>query len=465
MAKNFSSGPENLFTRQRPLTVSEISEQIRKKLERDFPRVLVEGEVSNFKANPAGHWYFSLKDKEAQLKVACYRNTIRLMRFEPQNGMTLIVRGRIGLYLPQGQHQLIVEWMEPAGVGALHLAFEQQKERLQREGLFDKERKRPLPIFPRRVGVVTSSAGAALHDILRVLERRSPGLDVVIAPVRVQGTGAAAEIAAGIDSLNRLAAERPDYPIDVLIVGRGGGSMEDLWAFNDELVARAIHRSRIPVVSAVGHETDTTIADFVADVRAATPSVAAEQVSANTADLLQHLDEIEVKLTRHLRYSLLRYSKRVDDLIRRPSFDAVAKRPSLLRQRVEMRTVRLAELVRASVRHLTRRVAAATRITNTADPRKQLAARRARLQLLEDRLSRAMENMTAGRRADFTFQSGRLGALSPLNVLARGYALARGEAGRLITRADNVRVGEDLRLTFADGIVACRVISKPGEQG
>ncbi|NDD64067.1 MAG: exodeoxyribonuclease VII large subunit, partial [Acidobacteria bacterium] len=240
---------DQLFAGPRAITVSDLTFQIKSGLERQFTGLLVQGEISNFIVPSSGHWFFSLKDEQSQIRAACFKGINRLIRFKPRNGLSVLVRGRLNLYVPGGYYQIQVDSIEPQGIGSIRLAFEQQYQRLQAEGLFEPGRKRKLPLLPRRVGVVTSPTGAAVSDILRVLERRNPGLDVVIAPVRVQGEGAAREIADGIRQLNRL-SKRDDYPIDVLIVGRGGGSAEDLWAFNEEEVARAIHGSEIPVVSA-----------------------------------------------------------------------------------------------------------------------------------------------------------------------------------------------------------------------
>src|ERR1051325_5088234 len=261
---------EQLLKERRALSVSELTAEIKILVENRFVDVWVEGEISNFKRHSSGHWYFSLKDEGATLRCASFRMQNRLIRFTPEDGLSVRARGRLSLYEARGEYQLLVESLEPVGVGALQLAFEQLKRRLDADGLFDIGRKRELPILPRTIGVVTSPTGAALRDIIRVLTRRNEAVNILIAPARVQGEGAAEEIAAAIENLNR----QPE--VEVIIVGGGGGSIEDLWAFNEERVARAIHASRVPVISAVGHETDFTIADFVADLRASTPSAAAE---------------------------------------------------------------------------------------------------------------------------------------------------------------------------------------------
>jgi len=262
----------NLFAPRKIYTVSEITAGVKACLESEFSEISVEGEISNLAAAASGHLYFGLKDKGAQMRCVCFRGKARFLKFQAEDGLQVVASGNLSVYEPRGDYQLIVDFMEPKGFGSLQLAFEQLKARLQAAGLFDAQRKKPLPLLPRCIGIVTSPTGAAIQDILRILRRRHENVQVLIYPTRVQGQGAAAEIAGGIRALNRLSE------IDVMIVGRGGGSLEDLWAFNEEIVARAIFESRIPVISAVGHEVDFTIADFVADVRAPTPSAAAELV-------------------------------------------------------------------------------------------------------------------------------------------------------------------------------------------
>src|SRR5207253_3065812 len=281
-------------TERRPVSVSELTASIRGELEKRFASVWVEGEISNFRAHGSGHWYFTLKDEFAQLRAACYRSNNQRIRFRPEDGLQVRARGRVSVYEAKGEYQLIVETLEPVGAGALQLAFEQTKARLQAEGLFASQLKRPIPFFPRRIGVVTSPSGAAIRDIINVISRRTRTVHLLIAPARVQGEGAAQEIARAIRFLNdhharAMRDDRHEAMIDVIVVGRGGGSIEDLWAFNEEVVARAIRSSRLPIISAVGHETDFTIADFVADLRAATPSAAAELVAAHEEELCSRL--------------------------------------------------------------------------------------------------------------------------------------------------------------------------------
>jgi exodeoxyribonuclease VII large subunit len=293
------------------LTVTRLAALLKEVVEENFAQVLVEGEISNFSVPASGHFYFSLKDESAQVRAVMFRSQARLLAFRPENGMQVILSGRVSLYPQRGEVQLVAERLEPLGIGSLQVAFEQLKTRLAGEGLFAEARKRPLPTFPRTVGVVTSATGAAIHDIVNVLRRRGAGLRLLLAPVRVQGDGAAAEIAAAIADHNRLGVA------DVLIVGRGGGSLEDLWAFNEEVVARAIHASAIPVISAVGHEVDFTIADFVADLRAPTPSAAAELVARSRLELEGHLDHLAQRLAGQMQGRLELLNERVTGLSRR----------------------------------------------------------------------------------------------------------------------------------------------------
>src|SRR5438874_9765454 len=303
-------------TEPQPVSVSELTASIRSALEKRFASIWVEGEISNFSAPNSGHWYFTLKDEFAQLRSACYRSSNQRIRFRPENGLQIRARGRVSVYDQKGEYQLIAETLEPVGAGALQLAFEQTKARLQAEGLFATELKRAIPIFPRRIAVVTSPSGAALRDIINVISRRTRSVHLLVAPARVQGDGAAGEIAQAIRFLNEHHARvSQESGIDVIIVGRGGGSIEDLWAFNEEVVARAIRASMIPVISAVGHETDFTIADFAADLRAATPSAAAELVAAHEEQLCTQFERLAGSLGRSIRFRIAAERSRVQQLI------------------------------------------------------------------------------------------------------------------------------------------------------
>ena len=313
----------------KPISVSELTGLIKQTLESQFAEVWVEGEISNFKRHTSGHWYFTLKDAGAQVRCASFRNANRYVRFDPHDGLAVRVRGRISLYEPRGEYQILVSSMEPVGVGALQLAFEQLKARLASDHLFDLERKRALPLLPRCVGIVTSPTGAAIRDMLRVLKRRNTSVRVLVAPVRVQGDGAAREIAHAIEMLSESGL------VDVIIAGRGGGSLEDLWAFNEEAVARAIFASRVPVISAVGHETDVTIADFVADVRAPTPSVAAELVAAGAGELRETIRQKRRDALASMRFRLLDARSSVRELRYDPALAAIPNRLARLIQQVD----------------------------------------------------------------------------------------------------------------------------------
>src|SRR2546423_3893171 len=367
-------------TERRPLTVSELTSQVRGALENRFASVWVEGEISNFKAHTSGHWYFTIKDEGAQLKATCFRGINRAIRFRPADGLQVRVRGRMTVYEPRGAYEIIVEGLDPVGAGALRVAFEQLRERLAAEGLFDAELKRPLPLMPRRVGVVTSPTGAALRDILHVLTRRTRTVHVLVAPTRVQGAGAAREIARAIALLNAqhraaLAEGRFDETIDAIIVGRGGGSVEDLWAFNEEEVARAIRASAIPVISAIGHETDVTIADFAADVRAATPSAAAEIVAAHEDEMHAVVSALTRDLVRTVKYRLLDERTRVQDAAMSYGFDEVRARLRALGEqtnetarRLELSFARAGERARRRLDEVVRRLAPARMSARTIIP-------------------------------------------------------------------------------------------------
>jgi exodeoxyribonuclease VII large subunit len=389
------------------LSVGELTREVKGLLEDGFRSVWVTGEVSNFKRNPSGHLYLSLKDSEAQLNAVVWRSVALRLRYDLRNGQEVIARGRLSLYEPRGQYQLIIEEMHPKGLGALELALRQLKEKLFKLGYFDPERKKPLPRFPRRIALVTSPRGAAIRDMLEVLARRWPAVEVWIYPVRVQGEGAADEIAKAIALLNRLRS------IHVIIVGRGGGSAEDLWAFNAECVAHAIYRSRIPVVSAVGHEIDLTIADLVADFRALTPSEAAERIVPNLEEFLEGLRGCEGRLRTLLLKRMELAQTRLAGFAERRCF----KRPL--------------ERVRDEERHLDESA---------------------------ERLHRALHQRLLQLRERLEAQAARLDTLSPLNVLGRGYSLTRREADQLMVRSpDQVRSGDRLVTFVQHGQIVSRV--------
>ncbi len=445
---------------RRVFSVSEVNRVSRMLLEDSLTDVWIEGEVSNLRVPSSGHLYFSLKDPQAELSAVMFRSQAALLRFAPENGLQVLVNGRVSLYEARGIYQVNVQWMEPRGRGALHLAFEQLKRRLAAEGLFDAARKRPVPALPRRIGVVTSPSGAALRDILRVLERRHAGLSVLIAPARVQGEGAAEEIAAAIERLNGVA------DLDVLIVGRGGGSIEDLWPFNEELLARAIAASRLPVISAVGHEIDFTIADFVADLRAPTPSAAAEMVVASREDMLQRTRSLERRLLQAARLRMAGAHGAYERL--RAACD-----PRPLRGRVEAAIQRLDDqrqrLLRAAAlgveRARTRLRAAAARL-QPGLRRERLSAQAGALAELGRRLTGAVRRICERLGTRHAEAQRALQSLSPLGVLERGYALCVDtRTGALVRAWEQVARGDSVSVRLGRGGLECEVTdSRPPEE-
>jgi exodeoxyribonuclease VII large subunit len=440
---------EQLMRERTALTVSELTAQIKIHVENRFVDVWVEGEVSNFKRHSSGHWYFSLKDEGATIRCASFRMQNRLIRFTPEDGLSVRARGRISLYEARGEYQLIVDSLEPIGIGALQLAFEQLKSRLDAEGLFDIARKRELPVLPRSVGVVTSPTGAALRDILRVLKRRHAGINVLIAPARVQGEGAAKEIAQAIQALNE------QEEVEVIIVGRGGGSIEDLWSFNEEAVARAIFNSRAPVISAVGHETDFTIADFVADLRASTPSAAAEIVSMTRDEVVVQLAGLMQGMYTALRYKLLESQNALSEVMASRAFGEAPARIRNLSQRFDDAMYAMQSSLKDSLKtnraaheHLKLRI-------RDANIKHKLAEQGGALDVLTTRLGSAGRAAVNRDRKKFSVAIGKLEALSPLAVLARGYAIVFNHQGRIIKRATEVQSGARLRIRLAEGEMDC----------
>jgi exodeoxyribonuclease VII large subunit len=455
---------QSLFdeTERRPLTVSELTAQVRAAVQSRFASVWVEGEVSNFRAHASGHWYFTIKDEASQLRATCFRNTNRAIRFRPSDGLQVRARGRLTVYEPRGEYELDVEGLDPVGAGALRVAFEQMRDRLAAEGLFDEERKRPLPIFPRRIGIVTSASGAAIRDILNIIKRRTRTVHVVLAPVRVQGEGAATEIARAIELLNRYhleaaSAGREDEGVDAIIVGRGGGSAEDLWAFNEERVARAIVASRIPVISAVGHETDSTIADFAADVRAPTPSAAAELVAAREDELEAHVFDLTRDLLRAVRFRIMDARTRVQEAAMSRGFDDVRERLRTSARALGDATQRLETLIGRARERTRRRADALICRLSPARLGTRVSEAQVRFALLRASRDAAISARLDDARARLAVAVASLDALSPLAVLKRGYALAQDESGRFLLDARQVRVGDSMHLRLAQGALRCRV--------
>jgi len=444
--------------RRTTLTVGELTDRIQGVLETDFVDVWVEGEVSNLKLAASGHVYFSLKDERAQIKAVVWRSDARLLRLRPRDGMKVLARGTLRVYPPRGEYQLSVQVLEPLGKGSLAFAFEELKERLGREGLFDAGRKRPIPLLPRRIGVVTSPTGAVIRDILRVLSARYANLDVLVYPARVQGEGAAAEIVQGLRALARLGG------LDVIVVARGGGSLEDLWAFNEESVARALAASPVPTICAVGHETDFTIADFVADLRAPTPSAAAERVVRAKEDLAARIGALERRRDAALRLTLARTRARVGAATAHRVFAAEQGRLRVKAQRVD-------EIVRRAERGLRHRREQARdglrRLRERLDAfrwDRQLRSGRERLGHRSDRLRALVGSAVDARRARLSRAAAQLGGLSPLAVLGRGYALVWDEGtGTLVRDASPLAPGSRIRVRLHRGALRATVESKEPE--
>jgi exodeoxyribonuclease VII large subunit len=432
------------------LTVSALTALLRIHIETAFADVWVEGEVSNLRVPSSGHAYFTLKDSTSQLRAVLFRSAGRLLRFTLEDGIHVVCRGRITVYEPRGDYQMIVEYVEPRGLGALQLAFEQLKERLAAEGLFDTARKRSLPVLPRRIGVVTSPTGAAIRDIIQVARKRFPGISILLNPVPVQGENAAAEIARAIAELNEIGS------VDVLIAGRGGGSLEDLWPFNEEVVARAIAASRIPVVSAVGHETDFTIADFVADVRAPTPSAAAELVVRDRQELLSRLQGLWGRTVRAIRVEIGDRRGRVE-AERRGLLDpaALVERAMQRRDDLEMR-LRLALGTRA--REVRRRLEAVRHDVLLRSPVHRIRQGLAMLPQLRTRLEQRARVALALARQSLQAVADTLHTVSPLAILGRGYSITRRWPDMTLLRAaSDVTRGDNVHVRLASGELICEV--------
>ncbi|HLW43907.1 MAG TPA: exodeoxyribonuclease VII large subunit [Candidatus Acidoferrales bacterium] len=489
----------NLIPEKHVWRVSELNLRICDLLENEFRDLWVEGEVSNFRAAQSGHLYFTLKDEKSQIRCVCFRDQVRGLKFRPEDGLHVTVRGSVSVYEPRGEYQIYVSHIEPVGLGALQLAFEQLKKTLAAEGLFDAERKKPLPGLPRRIGIVSSPQGAAIRDILRVLRRRFPNLHVVLYPVKVQGEGAAEEIVRAIRHFNRAVL------VDVMIVARGGGSFEDLWAFNEEIVVRAIAASEIPIITGIGHETDTTIADFAADMRAPTPSAAAEIVVRTRAEFEKHIADCSRQLVQRMRYLFLEKRHRLRDLamhraFRRPE-DLVRRSRQRLddmnaalaaglrgrldegRQRMKMASARMAlfdlrgrvGMLRIRVERRTGELSAALERAVTRKRRRYASVQvriasldlRARVSQLRRRLERDGSEFTAharrylvATRRKLEAATVRLEERSPFQLLERGYAIAYDANGRVLRSVEQVAAGDEIAVRLARGEIAARVTAK-----
>jgi exodeoxyribonuclease VII large subunit len=489
----------NLMPERRVWSVTELTVRIRDLLARNFTDILVEGEISNFRKASSGHIYCTLKDERTQIRCICFKTQLRTMKFRPEDGLRVTVRGSISVYEARGDYQIYVESFEPVGLGALQLAFEQLKKRLEAEGLFSQERKKPLPVLPRCIGLITSPSGAAVRDVVRILRRRFPNVQLTLYPVRVQGEDAAGEIVRALQFFNRRQS------VDVLILARGGGSMEDLWSFNEEIVARAIAASSIAIISGVGHETDFTIADFVADVRASTPSAAAELVVQTRREFDRHISELRDSLTSLIRYRLSNSSRRVHELAARRGFRRPVDLLRQQRQRSDEMTARLALGLRArleqsrkrfNVTHLRivsfdfhkqivrlrnrtndfaarielglrarlaqsrRRYAADHLRLVSFDFRRKVTALRLLLERRETELAKRGERALRAKRERLERLRLQLEERNPRQILQRGYAIATDVAGRVLTSSDQVLVGNIVNVELHQGKLITEVKAK-----
>ncbi|MCS2149653.1 exodeoxyribonuclease VII large subunit [Scandinavium manionii] len=432
-------------------TVSRLNQSVRLLLEREMGQVWISGEISNFSQPSSGHWYFTLKDDNAQVRCAMFRNSNRRVTFRPQHGQQVLVRANITLYEPRGDYQIIVESMQPAGEGLLQQKYEQLKALLSAEGLFDQQFKQPLPTPAHCVGVITSKSGAALHDILHVLKRRDPSLPVVIYPTSVQGDDAPGQIVRAIE----LANQREEC--DVLIVGRGGGSLEDLWSFNDERVARAIFASRIPVVSAVGHETDVTIADFVADLRAPTPSAAAEMVSRNQQELLRQVQSAQQRLEMAMDYFIANRNRRFSQLQHRLQQQHPQLRLARQQTVLDRLRQRMSFALDNQLKKTTQRQQRVIQRLNQQNPQPRIYRAQTRIQQLEYRLAQTLRAQLSTTRERFGNAVTHLEAVSPLSTLARGYSVTTAANGKLVKKTKQLNAGDTLTTRLEDGVVESEV--------
>ena len=443
-----------LMPRRTIWSVSDLTGRIRDLLAGEFTDVFVEGEVSNAHAAQSGHLYFTLKDNHAQIRCVCFRTQLARLKFRPEDGLHVTVRGSISVYESRGEYQFYVEHVEPVGLGALQLAFEQLKKRLDSEGLFDPDRKKSLPVLPQCVGLVTSPRGAAVRDIVRILQRRFPNLHIVLYPVRVQGEGAAGEIVQAIRYFDRKQLA------DVLILARGGGSIEDLWAFNEEPVVRAIVACTIPIITGIGHETDFTVADFAADIRASTPSAAAEMVVRTRQEFDDHLCDMREKIGQLLRYRVLQSRGKLAELdlhrAARRLEDALRRR----RQHADDLAVQLGGALRGQLQAMERRFEIAVSRLASVDFRARLRAAAVRLDQRTTELGARANRMVTAKRQRLERSLVQLQERSPLRLLERGYAICYDAAGNVVQAADQVALGERIRVQLARGRLGAEVKDK-----
>jgi exodeoxyribonuclease VII large subunit len=434
----------DLTPRQRIYSVAELNSAIRAVLDSEFQDVRVTGEISGLKLATSGHYYFTLKERDAQVRCVAFRSAHRYWKFKPQDGLAVLARGRIDVYEARGEYQLLVEMLEPQGLGALQIAFEQLKKKLAAQGLFATGRKRPLPRFPRRIGIVTSPRGAAIGDMVNILSRRFPGIHIRLYPALVQGEGSVEEVVRGIEYFSRSA-----WP-EVLIVGRGGGSLEDLWTFNEEAVARAIAACAVPVVSAVGHEADVTIADFVADLRAATPSAAAELVVPTREDLLDRIAAARAKVTQGLRYRLAMLERRLRQQGIDRALSVLHRRVGRNLQRVDEQEYRMRERVRIALDTRERARRAVEARLRRFDVRPRLAADRRRMEGAHVAMLRTVQVRLAQRRSAWEQATAKLEQLSPLRILDRGYAIV-SNGGGIVKDTASAPAGSAIHVRLANG--------------
>jgi exodeoxyribonuclease VII large subunit len=430
---------------RRVWTVRALIASVRTQLEREYTDVWVEGEISNFRAHSSGHLYFTLKDGAAQIRVVIFRSSAKLLRFRPEDGLQVIARGRVTVYEERGELQILAEYLEPKGAGALQIAFEQLKAKLQADGLFDQSRKKPLPALPRAIGIVTSPQAAALRDILNILHRRHQTVSVLIFPAQVQGLDAPTEVAAGVRHFNKA------RNVDVIIVARGGGSVEDLAAFNHEGLARTVANSDIPVISAIGHETDFTIIDFVADLRAPTPSAAAELVIRSRQEIEEQSEGLRDRLSRAMRYRLLMARQSLTQMAQHGAFarmmDALGRR----QQRVDELLYRMETAERRLIDRQRRRWEIAAAAVRHYDVTRRLSGMREQLESRTAALGASFRTLLMQRRGRLEQLAGELGALSPVAILERGYSLVFNASGNLVKSAEQVKPGEEIRARVAKG--------------
>jgi exodeoxyribonuclease VII large subunit len=442
---------------RRVWVVRDLVAAVRTNVEREYSDIWVEGEISNFRAQNSGHLYFTLKDEISQIKAVMFRSQARLLRFRPEDGMHVVLRGRVTVYEGRGELQLSAQYLEPKGAGALQVAFEQLKAKLEAEGLFDSARKRPIPPLPRRIGVVTSPQAAALHDILNILRRRHHTANILIYPAQVQGEAAATEVSAGVRYFNRA------RNVDVILVARGGGSAEDLATFNNEALARTVAASQIPVISAVGHETDFTIIDFVADLRAPTPSAAAELVIRSRQEIEEQAEALRLRLARAIRYRLLMAKQALTEAAQHGAFARMMDGINQRQQRLDDLRFRLEKAERRLIEQHRRRWERASAAVRHYDARRVLAVIRRELASRNAAMGAAIKTVLLRYRSRLEQLEHQLRALSPVAILERGYALVFDSAGKLVKDSAQVRTGDEISARLAKGTVTARVEKKTGD--